>query len=225
MSKVCALIIDFNFNSTIKLQAKLKRATFDTQYSLLNWSYSLITTSRVSSTIRLSNRQQQNYVFACEFLFPSLISSCSVKRSRSNNHFHSLYCLTLFQRPFVFPNPVGFDHLPLSWKFSFALLSCSNNYYLSFRIHTNLGAWVLLLTGLPIKNSVASGNENNIYLLPSHWKMAEHIVQCGDSKREIRLQLHEPPVPHTLYVQVLVVFNFHEHMTPFGMLKNFCCAQ
>ena len=59
---------------------------------------------------------------------------------------HSLYCLfvMLFPWPFVFLNPIGFDIKPLSMKFSFILLSPSNNYYLSLRIHTKQEARVLV---------------------------------------------------------------------------------
>ena len=40
------------------------------------------------------------------------------------NRFHSICCLFLcfFLRPFVFPDPIGFDRFPLSWKLSLAFL-------------------------------------------------------------------------------------------------------
>ena len=79
------------------------------------------------------------------FMFFAVIDeiNCSVERSRPN-HFHSLYCLflMLFSWLFVFSNPTGFDGEPLSVKFPPALLSPSNNHYLSLRIPTNLGAKV-----------------------------------------------------------------------------------
>ena len=71
---------------------------------------------------------QMNFVFLApidQFLL--------VERSRAN-HFHSLYCLfpMLFQQSFVFWTPVDLN----SWtKFSFALLSPSNNCYLLLWIH------------------------------------------------------------------------------------------
>ena len=62
--------------------------------------------------------------------------------------FHFADFLILFQRLFVFSNliPIGLGVKLLSMKFSFALLSPSNNYYLPLRIHPNLGARVHVTT-------------------------------------------------------------------------------
>ena len=69
----------------------------------------------------------------------------------------------LFQQSFLFPDPTGFDVKPLSSKFSFALLSPSDNCYLSRRIRTNSGArGYLSLIRLPMKIGVASGTEDNV---------------------------------------------------------------
>ena len=130
---------------------------FDAQYGLLNWhsiaywtGLSLI--GPVQQT-RHSNWQQQSCVgmwISCFSL--SLINSCSFERSRLN-HFRFYYCTfhMLFCWPFVVPNPIWFDVKPLSMKFSFALLSLSDSYYLSLRICTNLGEGCLSLIRLPLK--------------------------------------------------------------------------
>ena len=85
---------------------------------------------------------------------------------------HSLYCLFLMlvHRPFVFPNPIGFDVKPLSVTFSFALLSPGDNYCLSLKIHTNLGAWVFV--------THSAANENR----PCRWQWRQlsiHVLTCG----------------------------------------------
>ena len=66
---------------------------------------------------------------------------------------HFTAFLTLSQWLFVFLNAVGFDAKLLSMNFSSALLSPSDSYYLSFRIHTNVGAVVF------VSYSTASENQ------------------------------------------------------------------
>ena len=56
---------------------------------------------------RLSNScQQQDFVLAREFLVFRCLWSYPLSRRTC---FHSLYCLMLFQRSYVFPNPTGFE--------------------------------------------------------------------------------------------------------------------
>ena len=58
----------------------------------------------------------------------------------------------LFQQPLVFLIPVGSDVEPLSMKFSFALLSPSDYYYLSLRILADLGARVFVALSTSSEN-------------------------------------------------------------------------
>ena len=73
--------------------------------------------------------------------------------------------LTLSQQSFAFPNPVGFDvnHV---MEFLIKLLSLTNNYYLSLRIHATVGArrtFVIHLTEIPMITSRES-NEARVCL-------------------------------------------------------------
>lgn len=102
-----------HFKSPVKSQTKLKWTMFDAEYQPSNRPQLLITGGGASSTgnteytcswaTSLTNGKMS--VFICELC-------CWVKRSRHNLFSFSLLpFLRLLWQPFVFPNPVGFDHL------------------------------------------------------------------------------------------------------------------
>ena len=117
---------------------------------------------------------------ACEFrVFRSWIScfslySCSLERSRPILFsFFLLPVICFFGRPFVFPNPTVFNRQLLWSKFPFALLSLSDNTYMSHRIHTNWGTRTF--------GAHSSANENQRYkskLWQTGFAVDKPVVAC-----------------------------------------------
>ena len=113
-------------------------------------------------------------VFCCCFFFCFFFfKSCSVERN-GPNRFHSPSCLFLcdffFQRPFVFPNLIGFNVSHSQWN---SYLHCCHP---ATTIICHSGYIVikaqryLSLTRLPMTIDVASENEDNRYCsVPRRW--------------------------------------------------------